>query len=200
MGISSTWVKFIRLTYSARRGAGFAVGQRPVALFRHSHPGTEMNFVDRNRRLQRISFPARFHPLLVGPLVVEIPDDRSRTRRLFVKHAKRVGFLADVSLIVGNDVVLVQRALADSGHKAFPDTGTPACLKQMRLCVPAIEIADDRNRTGVGCPHPKVCSWLSRNRSEVSAQLVVNPVVGTLVEEMEILISQQAGIAAWTRG
>ena len=56
-----------------------------------------------------------------------------------MKHAKRIGFLAHVSLIVGNDVVLVQRAFADSGHKSFPDAGTPARLQRMRLRVPAIE-------------------------------------------------------------
>ena len=54
-----------------------------------------------------------------------------------MKHAERIGFLADVSLIVGNDVVLVQRAFADSGHKAFPDAGTSARLAADEIACPS---------------------------------------------------------------
>ena len=159
-----------------------------------------MNFVDGNRRLQRLSFRPRFHPLFVGPLVFKVPDHGCGAWRLLVQHAKRIGLLADMPFVVGNDVVLVQRALADSRHKAFPDAGTPARPQGMRLRVPTIEVADHRNRAGVGRPNSKVSSRLSRDRHEVRAQLVVNPVVGAFVEKMEVLIGQQRGVAAGGRG
>ncbi len=54
-----------------------------------------------------------------------------------MKNAERIGLLAHVSLIVGNDVVLVERALADSGHEAFPDTGTGARLAEDAIACPS---------------------------------------------------------------
>ena len=113
-----------------------------------------------------------------------------------MKNAERIGFLAHVSLIVGNDVVLVECAFADSGHKAFPDTGTGARSQRMRLRVPAIEVADHGNRAGVRRPHSKVGAWLARDGGHVRAQLVVNPVVRAFVKEMEVLLGQQAEVAA----
>ena len=87
-----------------------------------------MHLVNGHRGLQRIPLRPGFHPLLIGPLVVEVPDHRGGARRLLVKNAERIGLLAHVSLIVGNDVVLVERALADSGDEAFPDAGTGRAL------------------------------------------------------------------------
>ena len=100
------------------------VGQRPVAFLRDPHPRTEMNFVNRNRGLQRFPLCPGFHPLLISPLVFQLPHYRGGTRRLLMKNAEGIGLLAHVSLIVRNDVVLVQRPLADSRHKTFPDTRT----------------------------------------------------------------------------
>ena len=54
-----------------------------------------------------------------------------------MKHAERIGFLADVSPMVGDDVVFVECALADSGHKAFPDAGTAARLAADEIACPS---------------------------------------------------------------
>ena len=136
----------IHLAYIFRQArSGLAVGQGPIALFRNPHPGTKVYFIDGNRSLQGTLPGAGFHPRLVGPLVVEIPHHRRGAWRLLVQHAKGIGFVADVSLVVGNDVILVQRALADSRQKSFPDAGIVPGLQGMRLSVPAVEISDDGN-------------------------------------------------------
>ena len=112
-----------------------------------------------------------------------------------MKNAERIGLLAHMSLIVRNDVVLVQRAFADAGNKPFPDTRTAARQQRMRLRVPAVEIADHGNRAGVRRPNSEVGARLPPDRGDVRAQLVVNPVVRAFVEEMEVLLGQQAGVA-----
>ena len=47
-----------------------------------------------------------------------------------------------------------------------------------------------------GAQTPKTGARLSRDRGDVGAQLVVNPVVRAFVKEMKVLFGQQAGIAA----
>ena len=65
----------------------------------------------------------------------------------------------------------------------------------MRLCVPTVKVADNRNQRGIRRPNSKHRSGLPPGRHDVRAQLVVNPVVGAFVEQMKVLIGQQAGIA-----
>ena len=113
-----------------------------------------------------------------------------------MKNAEGIGLLTHMSLIVRSDVVLVQRAFADSGNKAFPYTGACARLEGMRLGVPAIEVADHGNRAGIGRPNSEVGARLSFDRGDMRAQLVVNPVVRALVKEMQVLLGQRAGSAA----
>ena len=68
--------------------------------------------------------------------------------------------------------------------------------QRMRLRVPAIEVADHGNRAGVRRPDAEVGARLAPDRGDVGAQLVVNPVVRAFVEEIEVLLGQQAGVAA----
>ncbi len=92
-------------------GRGFAVGQRAVVLFGDAHPRAEMDFVDCLRCAQGVAGGALLHPVVVVPLVVEIPDDRGGARRFLVQQAERVGFVDAVSVAVRFDVEFVERAL-----------------------------------------------------------------------------------------
>jgi len=49
-----------------------AIAHRPVTVFRDAAPGTQMHFVNRHRRVERIAPAALGHPFLVVPLVIEI--------------------------------------------------------------------------------------------------------------------------------
>ena len=107
-------------------GRDLAVGQRAVVLFGDAHPRAEMDFVNRMGARSELR-PARFcHPVVVAPLVVEIPDDRGGARRFLVQQAERVGFVDVVSVALRLDVELVERAVGDAGDEAFPDAGRAA--------------------------------------------------------------------------
>ena len=94
----------------------------------HSHPGADVQLVNRDRRAQRMFLPALLHPLLIAPLVVQIPNTRRRSRRLLVVKTYRVGLVSDVSMLPRTDVILVQCSFADAGDESFPYPGTPPRL------------------------------------------------------------------------
>ena len=73
-GRNSTWVKPMLSDVFGEPGRDFAVGERAVVLLRDAHPRAEMDLVDGLRRAQRIAAGALLHPVLIAPLVVEIPD------------------------------------------------------------------------------------------------------------------------------
>ena len=162
---------------------GFTIGQRTIAFLRNPHPGTEVNFVNRNRRLQRISLGARFHPLLDQP--IRIPDPR---RQMPFVAVSRAGFQTDP--------LSLQRGLG-CAKRCDTCTKCPCRLRAInpsqmpelpRACngwdfgIPTVEAANHRNFTGIRRPHREGRSRLSIDGGEVSAQLVVNPVVGAFIE------------------
>jgi hypothetical protein len=74
-----------------------------------------MDLVDRHGRVQSVARRAARHPVAVAPLVIQIPHDRRRFRRDFVKHAEGIGFVHLVIARARNDVVLVERSLPMPG-------------------------------------------------------------------------------------
>ena len=71
------------------------------------HPGAQMHLVDGHRRIQRLPAAARCHPVGVLPLVVQVPDDRSRPRRQLGREGEGIGLVHLVAVVSRNDVVLV---------------------------------------------------------------------------------------------
>ena len=104
-------------------GRDLAIGERTVFLFGDAHPGAEMNFVDRDGRVQRVGSGALFKESSIAPGVVKVPDHGSGARRFLGEKSHRVGFFSLVGVMSGVDMELVQRALVDAGDKAFPDSG-----------------------------------------------------------------------------
>ena len=70
---------------------------------------------------QGIATGALLHPVIVVPLVVEIPDDRGGARRFLVQQAERVGLVDAVSMAIRFDVEFIEGALGYAGDEAFPD-------------------------------------------------------------------------------
>lgn len=60
----------------------------------------------------------------------------------------------------------------------------------MIAAIPTIEVADDRDPTRAGRPHGKRDARHAVYRAQVSAELVVDPMLIALVEEVEVLLSQ----------
>jgi hypothetical protein len=46
-----------------------------------AHPRAEMDFVHGDRRIEGIAFVAQAHPIVIAPLVLEVPDDGASARR-----------------------------------------------------------------------------------------------------------------------
>ena len=101
-----------------------------------------MDFIDRVGRAQRIALVSLLHPVLIVPLVVEVPHDRRSARRLFVKQADRISLIDTVAVTVGFDVELVEIAVICARSKAFPNAGRCARAEAVCFGIPSIETSD----------------------------------------------------------
>src|SRR5579862_630442 len=150
-----------------------------------------MNFVNRLRRTQGIAPGALRHPILIGPLIVKIPNHRRGTRRLFTPDADRVSFIDAVSVAPGLDVKFVERASGYARNKTLPNAGVSARLKRIRLELPVIEVADDGHLAGIRSPHTENCPSFALARDEMRTHGLVKTIVAAFVEQVEILIGEQ---------
>src|SRR5205807_2729644 len=100
-----------------------AVVQEAIGFWR-ALPRSEVNLVDADGRVERLCLLAPANPLLIVPLVFgKIPDHRRRARSQLRGKADRVGLLEPLGREFRLDAVLVDRALVEPGHEAFPDAG-----------------------------------------------------------------------------
>ena len=94
-----------------------------------------------------------FHPGGILPLEPgDVPDHRCGFRRRLAVEGVGVGLELLVPGEAGTDVVLVRRALAETGDEDFPDTAI-AAAHGMAAGVPIVELAGDGDTYGVGRPH-----------------------------------------------
>ena len=100
-----------------------AVAEHLARIVGRAPPRAEVHLVHRHRRVERVARRPRRHPLVVAPLVVELPDDGRGQRRLLGAERQRIGLLDAVAAVVRDDRVLVARAVARAGHEALPDAG-----------------------------------------------------------------------------
>ena len=91
-------------------------------------PGTDVQFVDAQRRLQRIAgFPFR-DPGIIRPLkFFVVPNYRRVLRRRFEEESERVGLEPDLPVMVA-DLVLVMRALGDAKRPSVRSAARSICL------------------------------------------------------------------------
>jgi len=101
-----------------------------------------VDFVNRLRGAQRIVAGAVLHPVVVVPLVVEIPDHAGRARRFFVQKPEGIGLVDVVAVAARFDVKFVESAFGYAGDEAFPDTGTAARGEEVGVGAPVVEAAD----------------------------------------------------------
>ena len=69
----------------------------------------------------------------------------------------------------------------------------PRARSGCELWIPAVEAADHRNLARIRRPDAEGCARFAALRGEVRSQLFVDAVVAAFVEEIEILIGEQAG-------
>src|SRR5580704_14384278 len=176
-----------------------AITERTIIFLRNPHPGTEMDFVDGNRRMQGISPFAILHPVAISPLVVEIPQDRSGARRFLMPEAERVCFVDYESVVPRNDVKLINRTLDHSGDEPLPNARTLANTQGMGEGIPAIKAANHAYCARVRSPHAEACARLVADGSKMGSQLLVCAIVTPLVKKIKILLGQESHFSATSR-
>jgi len=139
------------ITYYAPWG-NLAICQWTIVFFGSEHPRTHVNFIRRHRRMQRIALRALAEPVCVVPGMFKVPNDRCRARRLLVEKPKRIGLVYAVTVLIRDDVKLIDSSFAGSGNESFPNSGTALRLQRVGIVIPSIETADHVNVPGVGRP------------------------------------------------
>ena len=118
------------------------------------------------------------HPSLVGPIVgIEVANLGSCAGGRFAGERIRVGLLSRIGLSLGDDAVLVQRTIANPSNESLPYAGTAAPSHGVATAVPIVEVADHRDRIGVGRPdrepRPDVLASVRRVRTQALKAAVV---------------------------
>src|SRR5437764_10626267 len=168
--------------------SGFAVSERAVVLFGNAHPRSQMNFSNRLSSGQRVPLVALLHPVIVVPFVVEVPDDGCGARRFFIPDREGIGFVDTIPMAIRIDVEFVQRAVLCAGHKSLPHAGGCSWLQTIGLRIPAIKATHNRYAARIGGPDAEHRSGLAITGREMRSHSVVDAVVATFVEEIEVLV------------
>ena len=186
-------VREVHLAHIVRqRLRDFAITHRTRAVIvDRPPPRSDMDFVDGDRRLDRVARLSIAHPAFVIPLVVEIPDDRCCFRRRFVMNSERVRFVDAVIVLTRDDVVLVNRSLTDVRNESFPDAGRAARIQLVLARIPTVEFADDRHGLRVWRPNAEACPGNPIALDQMRAEFFPQPVVVAFVEKIDVLIAEK---------
>src|ERR1700747_2830651 len=141
-----------------------------------------MDLVNGNGSVQGISLLPLLHPLLIRPLVREIPYDGGGAGRFLMKKTEGIGFVNYVSVMLRCDMELINRTIGDSGNKSLPDAGTPVGAQRVGTGVPPVEAANDCHLAGIRSPNAEPCAFLAANGSEVGTQLFIGTVMAAFVK------------------
>jgi hypothetical protein len=153
--------------------ADLPVGEVSISFLGNSPPGAEVEFIDGDGRGGSIAIRPTSHPLLVPPLIIQIPDDRACPGRYFVKHGKGICFLGTVAMVFRGDGVLVARSLSHVGNEALPDPRLPSGPERMGCLVPPVKIPDNEDPLCVRGPYGKVGPLYVGVTHKVTAQFLV---------------------------
>ena len=148
-----------------------------------------MHLVDGHRRIVAVvRFPLS-HPFCVAPFIGQIPDHRGSFGGNLSRERERIGLL-HCSPAARRHQILVGIAGPGLRDEAFPDPGV-ARKQGVGPGVPLVEVPDDRDREGIRRPDGKVGATVANLGSHVFKEMSM----GTFVEEVDVLISQQCDIS-----
>jgi len=90
------------------------------------------------------------------------------------------------------DSIFVEFSLFDVRDESLPYTGAiPARHERMRGMVPAVEITDDRNRLGIGCPDGEHIAPHTIDFDAMAAEFFVQAKMFACLKEGDIKIGEQ---------
>jgi len=158
-------------------------------------PRAEVHLVDRHGRGVRGVGGPRGQPLVVGPGVLALVDDRGVRRRPLGEARHRVHLLVP-DPVGTEDVVLVHGALADALDEQRPH---PGAGNQVHVVPgPPVEVPVDPHRVGVGGPDREagagdLTPLVVLDRHHVRTEAFPALRVTTLVEAFEVPAGQTTG-------
>jgi hypothetical protein len=169
-----------------------SIAQRTIVVFRGATPRTQMQFVDRHRRIQRVGLVPIFHPLAVAPRIGVFPDTRCGLRCCLPVTRIRIALIYGMPG-VGCDPIFVARTLRHIGNEAFPDARAivPRC-ECVRIRRPVIEIAHDRHAMRIRRPDGEQYSILIPHPHAMRAELVVELEMAALTKQIDVVLGQAA--------
>src|SRR5437764_7215517 len=151
-----------------------AVVQEAIG-FRRAPPRSEVNLVDADRRVKRLRLLAPANPPLILPLVVgKLPDYRRRARAQLRGETDGIGLFEPLRRDLRLDAVLVDRALVEPGHEAFPDPRRLTRLQGRRFRIPVVEVADQADRVSIRRPHREEHAARTIDLGDVRTELLVD--------------------------
>src|SRR5205823_13200609 len=103
-----------------------AVGERATFLHRDATPRSDVELVDRDRRIERVARAARLHPRTVTPLVVELPHHGGWLRPQLAGEREGIRLLEWARTVSRSDPELVERARLDVRDEPLPHAGRTA--------------------------------------------------------------------------
>ena len=109
-----------------------------------------------------------------------------------MQQAERIGLVNLVAVAPRLDMKFVESAFGHSRDERFPDAGVTTRREQVRLWMPVVEAADHRNLPRIRRPDAEDCAVDSVAGNEVRAQRLVEAIVAALIEQVEVLIREEA--------
>ncbi len=171
------------------------VAQKAVPLLRDPPPGAGVDLVDGPGGLQGVVAVALRHPAPVLPWVAQVPDHRGGLGGLLPAEGEGIPLVHLVAAVAGDDAVFVKRPVAEARHKSLPDPRAVLPDPQgVAFGVPAVEVPHHRDPLGIGGPHGKEHPRLSPRIQDVGAKLLVEPKMGPLLEEVDVVVGEEADV------
>ena len=163
------------------------VARKPASGRRHAAPRAEMQLVDRDRGVARDRRRPLAGPPAVLPVVAQVGDARRRRRWFERRRGDRVGALEAPS-VGRRDAEAVAMADLGTGGIPRPHAGCGQSFESDRL-LPAMEVADDVDATGVWRPYGEPAAAVVG----VGTEHVEDPPMRPLVEQVEVQLARRAG-------
>ena len=163
-------------------------GDAPVGM----KPRCGVHFVDRDRRVGRLSLRPRPHPRFVVPGVRRrIHDDRRGCRRQFGRPRQRIGFQRQTHAIPPDDGELVACAGGQPRDEQFPHAGRKPQPHRVAPRVPDVEVAHHRHRARIRRPHREPHAVHPVDRGDARSQVRGELEMPALVEQVQIELAEQ---------
>ena len=160
-----------------------------VRIVRVLFPGTRMHLINAHRLFVRIFLGPLRHPGSVCPAeFADICHLGGISGTKLGGAGKRICLIKLLAFFCQN-IIFVETAFLNSGHKSFPDSQRLQPLHGSHSRVPAVKISDYMDVFRMGRPDGKINALFALSFGQMRAQLFVNVIMGSLTEKILIQLT-----------